>query len=704
MMRPEDGARIAVRPTRLRSGALVALRLLEMCPLLPIDVFVHLVGLNSCSSAYQQLARLRRAGLAEVERVDLGYLLGERRIGLWNITDMGRRVLRTASVLEFARTLGTNGSPPDHPYDRGERRAFRRETNVPLLVAAYRLLALIVVERATDAAPVDVRTWERPWVREYWSARQSKTLRVIFPAGAVLVARELSSDNMGVDSQPMRLLLVPDLGTAPVVSYREALRRLVALRALGSDERGKEPDPELVIAAPDPDNLGTRSAAWLELLHRVARRQEEPEPLARVLSWERVADVVGRRRVPGLVADSVHRAMSQAGTAELVQPARGPQGGREQALHLIGRHPFLTLQQLAGLLGTSSARISQLERELVEIGWLRRITLDELPVDALGLGPDEISGLSLVETTVAGRRQLSTWLGLEPTTATRHHGLIGDGRGQVGRRRRLLRTLAHTLGVNAVFVAFASAADAATRQGGVDQLAEWRGAAACERRRCKPDSYGCYLRNGVSYGFFLEYDRGTEPGRKYAAKFRAYYWYRDSGEAARDYAGFPTLLFVTTEPSAEQRIAEGAYRAWFIRGTEPLFVLITTTTQIAGDREGILGRIWRTPAPIGAAHGGERQYWLPGGPPRGVFGARRMSVSTPRLAWPTTSRARSSNLRSLAGPSGTGLLVGEASQVNPADALAATVAELRQPAGSCRGSVSDREYRVPVSGEAGGTI
>ena len=110
MMRPEDRARIAVRQPRLRSGALAALRLLEMCPLLPIDVFVHLAGLNWCSSAYQQLARLQRAGLAEVERVDLGYLLGERRIGLWNITDMGRRVLRTASVLEFGRTLRTAAS------------------------------------------------------------------------------------------------------------------------------------------------------------------------------------------------------------------------------------------------------------------------------------------------------------------------------------------------------------------------------------------------------------------------------------------------------------------------------------------------------------------------------------------------------------------------------------------------------------------
>src|SRR5207249_1212910 len=86
-----------VRPPRLRNGALAALRLLETCPLVPVDVFVHLVGLRSRTSAYQQLARLRRGGLADVRRANLGYLLGERGVGLWMITDIGRQALRVAS-------------------------------------------------------------------------------------------------------------------------------------------------------------------------------------------------------------------------------------------------------------------------------------------------------------------------------------------------------------------------------------------------------------------------------------------------------------------------------------------------------------------------------------------------------------------------------------------------------------------------------
>src|SRR5829696_1755772 len=84
------------RRRRLRSGALAALAVLEACPMSPVDAFGPMVGLASQSSAYQQLARLRERGLAEVRNEDLGFLFGDRRRGLWSITDLGRRTLRSA--------------------------------------------------------------------------------------------------------------------------------------------------------------------------------------------------------------------------------------------------------------------------------------------------------------------------------------------------------------------------------------------------------------------------------------------------------------------------------------------------------------------------------------------------------------------------------------------------------------------------------
>jgi hypothetical protein len=305
---------------------------------------------------------------------------------------------------------------------------------------------------------------------------------------------------------------------------------------------------------------------------------------------------------------------------------------------------------LADLLGTSVHRIRRLESNLLRSGLLKRVEMEEFPRVAVSWSQSVFSDLGLVEITLAGQRRIAATLGLDSKTATGFHGLIGVGRSQAGRRRRLLLALAHTLGANAVFVAFATAACAVRRAGGSDDLVEWRGAAACERKYCKPDGYGCYVRNGVAHGFFLEYDRGTESTRTYLAKFRAYYRYRDSRQADRDYKGFPTVLFVTTQPHAEERIADAANRAWFLRGAEPLAMLITTTSRITSDRHGILGRVWRRPGQNRATADDERQYWLPDGPPGKLVVTGRIAIPPSGLAWSTTGTPRKTRRGSLTNP------------------------------------------------------
>jgi hypothetical protein len=202
----------------------------------------------------------------------------------------------------------------------------------------------------------------------------------------------------------------------------------------------------------------------------------------------------------------------------------------------------------------------------------------------------------------------------------------------------MLRQLAHTLGVNDVFVALATAARAATEQGGDDSLVEWRSAAACARRHCKPDGYGVYRRGSASYGFIVEFDRGTEKLDEYIAKFEAYYRYRDSGEAERDYEGFPTVLCITTDCAAEDHMSEAAFRVWYRRGGDALRILLTTSQQIREHPEGILGPIWRTPS-VATGAKIERRYWLPGGPPRGLLSAARRRAPVPRFVWPTRPEA-----------------------------------------------------------------
>ena len=134
------------RPARqLRQGAFSALRVLETCPLVPVDAFVHLARLSSPSSAYQQLARLRHGGLANVRRVDPGYLVGERSLGCWTITDEGRRRLRLAVGQKpgelQAVAQGRRATCGLH------NRARITDSDLPLLIASYRLLAALVVGR-----------------------------------------------------------------------------------------------------------------------------------------------------------------------------------------------------------------------------------------------------------------------------------------------------------------------------------------------------------------------------------------------------------------------------------------------------------------------------------------------------------------------------------------------------------------------------
>src|SRR5206468_5648062 len=97
----------------------------------------------------------------------------------------------------------------------------------------------------------------------------------------------------------------------------------------------------------------------------------------------------------------------------------------QQLLDLVGRHPCLSLDQLAALLGTSRHRTARLRAELVDRGWLRPIPSTDIPPAALARLEQEPAALALTELTPLGRRVLAGWLGLNGPTAARHHGLSG---------------------------------------------------------------------------------------------------------------------------------------------------------------------------------------------------------------------------------------------------------------------------------------
>jgi hypothetical protein len=235
------------------------------------------------------------------------------------------------------------------------------------------------------------------------------------------------------------------------------------------------------------------------------------------------------------------------------------------------------------------------------------VRLEDLASERVQSLQSEISRHAFVGLTAAGRREAARRLLLrECTSQQQQHGLI---RGDAA-LRGFLRHVLHTIGTNDLFVALTKTARVLGKCGRDEGLVEWRSAAACARGRFRPDGYGCYRRGPWRFGFFLEYDRGTQQRRQYAAKLAAYYRYRESGAYRRDYQTFPSLLVVATSDLAEARFAFQAYMAQQGHGA-PLSVFLTTSGRIEDHPEAMFGPIWRRPGPDAWAPRRPRIRWLP---------------------------------------------------------------------------------------------
>jgi len=139
-------------------------------------------------------------------------------------------------------------------------------------------------------------------------------------------------------------------------------------------------------------------------------------------------------------------------------------------------------------------------------------------------------------------------------------------------------------------------------------MVEWQNSAACSRRHLRPDGYGVY-RCGTGYeGFFLEYDRGSMNARDYFEKFGAYYRYGVTGRFEKDYNTYPTILVVTSDNAAEERISRVA-RAAAVgqQGKLPLLLTCQWRIDSAANPYDLLGTIWASPH----SEFDQRRYWLP---------------------------------------------------------------------------------------------
>jgi hypothetical protein len=571
------------------------LNTLLLLPLAEVRLLQQLDALNGGAAVYRRIARLREAGLVAELRPPIQPGRGP---GLLYVTDLGMATLAVLQQLDprdLTRRYGVRGSD-----------VLGRLSGLPLLQACHRLLGALAM-----AGPGWPRLleWEQPCRRQFRVPTAKAEVRLTLPAWAVLAWDDRADSH----------ILLPDLRRALLRAHRPFLSRLHALRrAIGAQ-------PRIIIATTDQ-----RVEDWHELLESVAQARLEAPLRAWIVRWESLeADLKARMAhdEPRLPATEVRVWRPQVLPLDPVRPespipttvgdlaatpARTLSPGARlghlvltlkpvegHLLNEIAEHPFLPADRLAAVLGCETrhgrARLAGLRRR----GLVR--SLD--PEEAGDAQTDE-----LWELTVDGLRLVAARMGLPLPAAVRANGLVGGGPEEpIGRRRNLVRYLAHTLGADNTFINLYRLADLFTRQGGDDRLLEWLGPAACARRLMRPDGYGRYLRDGTAYEFYLEYDRGTTSRRDYFEKFTSYYSYVERRRFERDYHGFPMVLVITTSPAAEQRIAEA------LRVTSrgyPFVLPVLLTCEGLGvvsryNPEGLLGPIWRD------AWSTERRYWLP---------------------------------------------------------------------------------------------
>jgi hypothetical protein len=550
----------------------VLLETLGKLPLVPVRCLLPLVPVTSPQALYCHVQGLQRRGLLVALDGPPERSGRPRRLVL--VTNLGLGVL--------AWLVGVHPKTLARQFQLDRAALDSLPQKLPSVLASYDLLHLLAA--ATGCQP-RLRVWRSPWT---WAGpgvhcqSSGQGRRVRLPAYAALAWPYPIGQRAG------RYVLLADTGGLSPAALRPQLTRLARLSA--------EDGPAVIVAT----TSRRRCEAWTTMLDHVAwhyggsltacvgtwhdwRSSQIDPPRTRPADdppRPSTPDFQTHRMRPGAcIARPIHAERARACVADACLGT-----GDRAVLDLVARHPFLPVAGVAEVLGRLPSWINQRVIALRGRGLIGVVEADHR---SGRLKQDD----QLLEATVRGLVLLAGSLGLPLAEAVRHHGLAGGGPATpIGSRQALRKHLAHTMGADAVFAAIARAARACPGSG----LVEWRNAAVCARGRMRPDGYGLLRLRSQEYGFFLEFDRATVRSAALRAKFAAYHRYRSSARAARDYAGFPSILIVTTGPGAEDRIAR-AIRATDHERAAPLPAFLTTVGWLQGHLLGPLGPVWRTP-------------------------------------------------------------------------------------------------------------
>ncbi len=456
-------------------------------------------------------------------------------------------------------------------------------------VLLERLDAAAVINRIVSAMSIVARP-----VRFIWYRAMPVDAGVFLPGGRSvgIVRQGPTTDRTGFSKRLWRLeqgplpgvvlMLMPD-----EVRLRYARRLLVqtSVPALFALER------YAAEAGPDEPVWRLRSVkatiTLREAVEKLERRGRLPfeRPLARVSIPPDIDESAGGKDVPGWLLPA------------LLKPAG------KRALDLLYDWPWLRLKDLAGLLGVSRPRASQLVTTLEGFGLVVRV---QASGGRLALTDPGLAMLARRDRASVGQAR-KRW-SVAPVET-------GDRRNVSGRRsRQLLRELEHTTAVHSLIAALARQA----RELGweIAQLDPpirasryfrhlWTG------RSIHPDAFGMLRRSATTWPFFLEWERRAVRPVTMRARLAPYLRYYSTHRPIDDHGVRPAVLVAFDNDLAATQFLRVAAEE-MVRKRTPLPLLVSHMGLM--EREGPLGRAWLGPGggfepvrPLNHSQPGERQ-------------------------------------------------------------------------------------------------
>ena len=259
----------------------------------------------------------------------------------------------------------------------------------------------------------------------------------------------------------------------------------------------------------------------------------------------------------------------------------------KRAIDLIGDWPWIALGDLAGLMGVSPQRVSQL------VAPLEALKLAARPGGANGrlvLTDRALTMLARRDRTSVSMAR-GRWSAAPLFPGTPFHWTNVSGR----QSRQLLRNLEHTAAVHAFLAAMT--AQAALLQWEVAQLEPPRRASRYFRHRdgmraVSPDAFGVLSKGDATWPFFLEWERRAVRPSTMSARLAPYLRYYSSHRPTDDHGTRPGVLVVLDDDIAQTHFLRLAKEEMQAQGVAvPLWV----SHRAAVAKLGPLGRAWRTP-------------------------------------------------------------------------------------------------------------